>query len=72
MNGVKMASPGPYLSDNIIGPFDVLECGAQEIDDASAFPPPTAVATGQDTWQLGIPKELRDHVHSWYFGLSYH
>ena len=38
MNGIKIASPDPNLSEDRLAPFDVLACGAKEIKDARPFP----------------------------------
>lgn len=38
MNGIKIASPDPNLSEGRLAPFDVLACGAKEIKDARPFP----------------------------------
>ncbi|KAI3317796.1 hypothetical protein HD806DRAFT_540807 [Xylariaceae sp. AK1471] len=55
MSGAMITSPDPILSDDVINPFDVLESGAQEIEDAKPFPP---VVSESDEW---APAEASDY-----------
>jgi hypothetical protein len=78
MSGAMIASPDPRLSDDVIDPFDVLESGAQEIEDVKPFPkgegesdkwPPVA-ATGdydqvKEIWKKGCSGEEKDAIAKW-------
>jgi hypothetical protein len=46
--GILIASPDPVLSDDVIEPFNVLEMGSQEIENAKPFPP---IIRESDDWQ---------------------
>ncbi|KAJ8123655.1 hypothetical protein ONZ43_g447 [Nemania bipapillata] len=49
MNGIKIASPDPHVSDDALAPFDVLACGAQDITGESQVFPPTIAEHAE--WQ---------------------
>jgi len=78
MSGAMIASPDPRLSDDVIDPFDVLEGGAQEIEDVKPFPkvqgesdkwPPVTAAGGfeqvKEIWMKGDCGEEKDAIAKW-------